>query len=151
MLADEFPDHGFLSPLTIGGTPVTVHVYVEDADAVFAKARRAGRQDHREIENQFYGDRSGSVRRSVGAPMECGQPRRRRLRGGDGPPHGGDGSRLTCWDERAGAGATTGSVVLGSSAEGDDRPLDGAAGLEDLLLLGGASASPSSAAARSRS
>ena len=46
MLADEFPDHGFLSPLTIGGTPVTVHVYVEDADALaeekkLLQARRA--------------------------------------------------------------------------------------------------------------
>jgi PhnB protein len=43
MLADEFPDIGFLSPQSIGGTPVTVHVYVEDVDAVFAKAlaRRA--------------------------------------------------------------------------------------------------------------
>ena len=42
MLADEFPDHGFLSPQTVGGTPVTIHVYVEDADAVFAKAIAAG-------------------------------------------------------------------------------------------------------------
>ena len=59
MLADEFPDHGFLSPLTIGGTPVTVHVYVEDADAVFAKAVEHGARITREMENQFYGDRSG--------------------------------------------------------------------------------------------
>ena len=46
MLADEFPDHGFLSPQTIGGTPVTVHVYVDDADAVFAKARGRRRDRH---------------------------------------------------------------------------------------------------------
>jgi PhnB protein len=59
MIADEFPDHGFLSPQTIGGTPVTVHVYVEDADAVFAKAIAAGATATREMENQFYGDRSG--------------------------------------------------------------------------------------------
>ena len=59
MLADEFPDHGFLSPLTIGGTPVTVHVYVEDADAVFAKAVEHGARITREMENQFYGDRLG--------------------------------------------------------------------------------------------
>ena len=59
MLADEFPDHGFLSPLTIGGTPVTVHVYVEDADAVFAKAVEQGAKITREMENQFYGDRLG--------------------------------------------------------------------------------------------
>ena len=59
MLADEFPDHGFLSPLTIGGTPVTVHVYVEDADAVFARALELGATVTREMETQFYGDRSG--------------------------------------------------------------------------------------------
>ncbi len=59
MLADEFPDHGFLSPQTIGGSPVTVHVYVEDADAVFAKALSLGATTTREMEDQFYGDRLG--------------------------------------------------------------------------------------------
>ena len=59
MLADEFPDHGFLSPLTVGGTPVTIHVYVEDADAVFAKAVERGATVARDMETQFYGDRSG--------------------------------------------------------------------------------------------
>ena len=59
MIADEFPDHGFLSPKTIGGTPVTIHVYVEDVDAVFARALAAGATTTREIEHQFYGDRSG--------------------------------------------------------------------------------------------
>ena len=59
MLADEFPDHGFLSPQTLGGSPVTVHVYVEDVDAVFAKAIAAGATVTREVENQFYGDRLG--------------------------------------------------------------------------------------------
>ena len=59
MLADEFPDHGFLSPQTIDGTPVTVHVYVDDADAVFARAVERGATVTRAMENQFYGDRSG--------------------------------------------------------------------------------------------
>jgi PhnB protein len=59
MLADEFPDHGFLSPKSVGGTPVTIHVYVTDADAVFAKALAGGATATREVENQFYGDRSG--------------------------------------------------------------------------------------------
>jgi PhnB protein len=59
MLADEFPGMGFLSPKSIGGTPVTVHVYVEDVDAVFARALAAGATASRELENQFYGDRSG--------------------------------------------------------------------------------------------
>jgi PhnB protein len=59
MLADEFPDHGFLSPHTIGGTPVTVHVYVDDADAVVARAVARGATVTREVTDQFYGDRSG--------------------------------------------------------------------------------------------
>ena len=59
MIADEFPDMGFLSPQSIGGTPVTIHVYVTDADAVFAKAIAGGATATREVENQFYGDRSG--------------------------------------------------------------------------------------------
>ena len=59
MLADEFPDHGFVSPQSLGGTPVTVHVYVADVDAVFARALAAGASVTRAVENQFYGDRSG--------------------------------------------------------------------------------------------
>jgi PhnB protein len=59
MLADEFPDMGFLSPQSIGGTPVTVHVYVDDVDAVCARALAKGATTSREVENQFYGDRSG--------------------------------------------------------------------------------------------
>jgi len=59
MIADEFPDHGFLSPKSVGGTPVTIHVYVADADAVFAKALAGGATATRAMENQFYGDRSG--------------------------------------------------------------------------------------------
>jgi PhnB protein len=59
MLADEFPDHGFLSPQTLGGSPVTVHVYVEDVDAVFARALALGATESRPVEDQFYGDRLG--------------------------------------------------------------------------------------------
>ena len=59
MIADEFPDMGFLSPQSVGGTPVTIHVYVEDADAVHARALAKGATSTREMENQFYGDRSG--------------------------------------------------------------------------------------------
>ncbi len=59
MLADEFPDMGVLSPKTIGGTPVTISVYVEDVDATFADAIAAGATSLRAVENQFYGDRSG--------------------------------------------------------------------------------------------
>jgi len=59
MLADEYPDMGFLSPTRIGGTAVTLHAYVEDVDAVFEKALAAGAKSLRPVENQFYGDRSG--------------------------------------------------------------------------------------------
>lgn len=59
MLADEFPDHGFVAPPSLGGTPVTVHIYVEDADAVFARALDHGATVTRPMEDQFYGDRLG--------------------------------------------------------------------------------------------
>jgi PhnB protein len=59
MLADEHPEMGFRSPTSIGGTPVTLHLYVEDVDEVFGKAIAAGAASVRPVENQFYGDRSG--------------------------------------------------------------------------------------------
>ena len=59
MLADESPDVGALSPKTIGGSPVTLSIYVEDVDAVFEAALEAGATSVRPIENQFYGDRIG--------------------------------------------------------------------------------------------
>lgn len=59
MLADEYPDMDIVGPKTIGGTPVTISIYVEDVDAVFAKALAKGATETRPIENQFYGDRSG--------------------------------------------------------------------------------------------
>jgi PhnB protein len=59
MLADEFPDMGVLGPKSIGGSPVTIMVYVEDVDAVFDKAVRAGARALEEPTDQFYGDRSG--------------------------------------------------------------------------------------------
>ncbi len=59
MLADEFPELGSLSPLSVGGTPVTLLVYVEDVDAVFQRALDAGATALRLVQDQFYGDRSG--------------------------------------------------------------------------------------------
>ncbi len=59
MLADEHDDMGFLSPRRLGGTPVTLSVYVEDVDATFERAVQAGAKVLRTVENQFYGDRSG--------------------------------------------------------------------------------------------
>lgn len=61
MLADECPQMKALSPQTIGGTPVLLHLYVPDADAMFAQAIAAGASVEQPMENKFYGDRSGSV------------------------------------------------------------------------------------------
>jgi len=60
MLADEFPEMGALSPESIGGSPITLHVYVEHVDAVFDKAIGGGARVDRPVKDQFYGDRAGS-------------------------------------------------------------------------------------------
>ncbi|MGI8776080.1 MAG: VOC family protein [Acidimicrobiales bacterium] len=59
MLADESPEMDVRGPKSVGGTPVTLSVYVEDVDAVFDKAIGAGASVLRPVDNQFYGDRSG--------------------------------------------------------------------------------------------
>jgi PhnB protein len=59
MLCDEFPEHDALSPLTIGGTPVVIHLYVEDVDTFTARAVGAGLKILRPVADQFYGDRGG--------------------------------------------------------------------------------------------
>jgi PhnB protein len=59
MLSDEWPEGGIRGPRAIGGTPVTISVYVEDVDAVFGRALAAGATALRPVETQFYGDRSG--------------------------------------------------------------------------------------------
>ncbi|MFJ6577552.1 VOC family protein [Streptomyces sp. NPDC091368] len=59
MLADEFPGMNFRSPKAVGGTPVTLHVYVEDVDAVFADALARGAKEVSPVKNEFYGDRTG--------------------------------------------------------------------------------------------
>ncbi|MGH9025853.1 MAG: VOC family protein [Acidimicrobiia bacterium] len=61
MLADEFPDIGFLSPKTRGGTTVHIHLYVDDCDAVIAAAVKAGAKVVQKTEERFYGDRSGQI------------------------------------------------------------------------------------------
>jgi PhnB protein len=61
MIADEFPEHGGKSPETLGGTPVSIHLYVENADAFFKKAVAAGAKERKPVMDQFYGDRSGQL------------------------------------------------------------------------------------------
>jgi PhnB protein len=59
MLADEYPEMGIRGPKAIGGTPVTISVYVEDVDAVFDRALAAGATVVRPVRDEFYGDRTG--------------------------------------------------------------------------------------------
>ena len=61
MLADEHPPMNFLSPKTIGGSPVLLHLYVDDSDKMFAQAVAAGATVLRALNTQFYGDRSGTI------------------------------------------------------------------------------------------
>ncbi len=61
MLSDEVPQMGAHSPKSIGGSPVTISVYVEDVDNVFDRAVRSGATTLRPVENQFYGDRVGML------------------------------------------------------------------------------------------
>ena len=66
MLSDEYPDWGALSPETIGGTPVSLMLYVENVDELFAQAVRAGAKELMAVSTQFYGDRCGKVQDPFG-------------------------------------------------------------------------------------
>jgi len=55
MLGDEAPEHGFPSPETLGGSPVAMHMYVDDADAWVARAVAAGARLVAPLSDQFYG------------------------------------------------------------------------------------------------
>jgi PhnB protein len=61
MLADEYPDFGALSPASVGGTPVSLQLYVADVDAVLARAEALGATILRSAKDEFYGDRTGVV------------------------------------------------------------------------------------------
>jgi PhnB protein len=61
MLSDEWPEGGHLSPLALGGTPVSLHIYVTDVDTAFKRAIDAGAKEERAVQDQFYGDRSGTL------------------------------------------------------------------------------------------
>ena len=66
MLGEEMPELGYLSPTAIGGTAGGFAIYVPDADAVVAQAVAAGAELKQPVQDQFYGDRSGSVRDPFG-------------------------------------------------------------------------------------
>jgi PhnB protein len=61
MLADEYPEMGFSSPQALGGAGVSLLLYVEDVDARFKQALAAGAKEMRPVNDQFYGDRSGTL------------------------------------------------------------------------------------------
>jgi PhnB protein len=61
MLADEHPAMGYVGPATLGGTPVSLMIYVEDVDTVYNQAIAAGGKELKPLQDQFYGDRSGTL------------------------------------------------------------------------------------------
>ena len=61
MLADEFPDMHHVGPKRLGGSPVTLTMYVENVDAVVAQATAKGAKILQAVENKFYGDRAGQI------------------------------------------------------------------------------------------
>jgi PhnB protein len=61
MLVDEMPEHGALSPKSLKGSPVAIHLYVEDADAVAAQAVAAGAKTIMPVTDMFWGDRYGQL------------------------------------------------------------------------------------------
>jgi PhnB protein len=61
MLADEHPQMGHRGPRSLGGSAVSIMLYVPDADDVFERAVKSGAKAQRPMENQFYGDRSGAL------------------------------------------------------------------------------------------
>jgi PhnB protein len=61
MLSDEWPDYGKLGPKSRGGATCGLMIYLEDVDAAFDRAVAAGASVERPVEDQFYGDRSGSI------------------------------------------------------------------------------------------
>jgi PhnB protein len=76
MLADEFPDIGFLSPHTLNGTTLSLHLLVPNVDEVVNRAVTAGAKLERPVQHQFYGERTGTIldpfghRWSIGTVVE---------------------------------------------------------------------------------
>ena len=61
MLADEFPEMGFTSPVSLGGSPVGIMIYVDDVDTIYKQAIAEGGVEKKPVQDQFYGDRSGTL------------------------------------------------------------------------------------------
>lgn len=74
MLADEFPEIGVRSPESIGGSPVTLHLHVDDTDAIVDSAAKAGATVEMPPTDMFYGERTAVVRDPFGHRWNIGQP-----------------------------------------------------------------------------
>ena len=61
MLADEYPDMGYNGPQTVGGSPVSLMIYVDDVDTTFNRAIECGGTVKEAVQDKFYGDRMGTV------------------------------------------------------------------------------------------
>ncbi|MCB1041899.1 MAG: VOC family protein [Acidobacteria bacterium] len=66
MLADAFPDYGVVGPDALGGSPVTIHLYVDDVDAAMKRAEGAGAKVTFPVADQFWGDRYGKLKDPFG-------------------------------------------------------------------------------------
>jgi uncharacterized glyoxalase superfamily protein PhnB len=66
MMSDEFPAFGSVSPQGLGGSPMGLHIYVEDVDASFDRAVKAGAQVEMPVMDQFWGDRYGRLKDPFG-------------------------------------------------------------------------------------
>ncbi|MBZ5686482.1 MAG: VOC family protein [Acidobacteriia bacterium] len=66
MLSDEFPEFGSLSPQSIGGSSMGLHIYIENVDAAFDRAVKAGAQVEMPVADQFWGDRYGKLKDPFG-------------------------------------------------------------------------------------
>jgi PhnB protein len=66
MLSDEYPESGIKGPKSLGGTSFSLHLHVADVDEAFRQAVEAGAEVVRPLQDQFYGERSGTVRDPFG-------------------------------------------------------------------------------------
>ena len=76
MLVDEMPQWGALGPKALKGTPVTIHLYVEDADAFVARAVQAGAKVTMPLDDMFWGDRYGKLEDPFGHHWSVGTHKR---------------------------------------------------------------------------
>ena len=72
MINDENPDWGTFGPKALKGSPVTIHLYVENADATFEQAVRAGAKVTMPLDDMFWGDRYGKVEDPFGHQWSIG-------------------------------------------------------------------------------